>query len=229
MPGALSAFSLARAEELSAQWKGTNFLGGTTKNLIDGEFRESKMETWIDVLDPATQMLLYRVPETILEEFESAGNAAARAFPRRRATWTPLRPRSCLSTDAKGDVRHPHDAHGREDRGRQGKTGKVLLGHRAVQLPHHDRPLDDPPRARHGHPERDPGATMIIAEASPPARSTSSTTPSPRQRPLHPPPHRRAQFCRRGTKNGTRVQCNMGAKNHAAVMPDANRDQRQAV
>ena len=28
-----------------------------------------------------------------------------------------------------------------------------------------------------------------------------------------------------GTKNGKRVQCNMGAKNHAVVMPDANKEQ----
>jgi malonate-semialdehyde dehydrogenase (acetylating)/methylmalonate-semialdehyde dehydrogenase len=73
MPG-LSSVSQTRAEELSSQWKGTNFLGGelhgtrfhpstssgssgTTKNFIDGEFRESKTEKWIEVLDPVSYVL----------------------------------------------------------------------------------------------------------------------------------------------------------------------------
>ncbi|KAF8184347.1 hypothetical protein K438DRAFT_1837925, partial [Mycena galopus ATCC 62051] len=49
----VSAPSPSRTEELFAEWKGTNFLGRTTKNFIDGEFRESRLETWIDFLDLA--------------------------------------------------------------------------------------------------------------------------------------------------------------------------------
>ncbi|KAF8185368.1 Aldehyde/histidinol dehydrogenase [Mycena galopus ATCC 62051] len=40
--------------------KGTSFLRGDDQ---EGEFRESKVETWIEVLDPTTTMLLSRVPE----------------------------------------------------------------------------------------------------------------------------------------------------------------------
>jgi malonate-semialdehyde dehydrogenase (acetylating)/methylmalonate-semialdehyde dehydrogenase len=67
MPG-LNSFSLSQAEELSSQWKGTNFLGGTTKNFIDGEFRESKTEKWIDVLDPVS--LHQVVPQLTAESCE---------------------------------------------------------------------------------------------------------------------------------------------------------------
>lgn len=41
-----------RAERLSADWKGTNASGGTTKNYIGGEFVESSAKNWIQVLDP---------------------------------------------------------------------------------------------------------------------------------------------------------------------------------
>lgn len=64
MPG-LSSLSLERAEQLSSQWKGTNFLGGTAKNFIDGEFRESTTDKWIEVLDPVSYLyILYSLVVT---------------------------------------------------------------------------------------------------------------------------------------------------------------------
>lgn len=58
----------------------------TAKNFIDGEFKESTTTKWIEVLDPSTQTLLSRVPETTAEEFESAVEAASKAFESWRTT-----------------------------------------------------------------------------------------------------------------------------------------------
>ncbi|KAF5391095.1 hypothetical protein D9757_003154 [Collybiopsis confluens] len=70
----LSAVALERAELLSSLslCKGTSFSGGTARNFIDGEFREI-------YTNPSLQS-----PETTAEEFESAVEAAARAF----KTWS---------------------------------------------------------------------------------------------------------------------------------------------
>jgi malonate-semialdehyde dehydrogenase (acetylating)/methylmalonate-semialdehyde dehydrogenase len=78
----LSDANRARAESLSA-WKGTSAAGERTKNYIGGEFVESAAQEWIDVVDPATQTLLTRVPETTKDEFDSAVDAASEAF----KTW----------------------------------------------------------------------------------------------------------------------------------------------
>jgi len=41
-----------KAENISANWKGTSATGGNTKNFIGGAFVESKTTQWHDVLDP---------------------------------------------------------------------------------------------------------------------------------------------------------------------------------
>jgi hypothetical protein len=41
-----------KAEQLSRDWKGTNASGENTKNLIGGEFVQSKATQWSDVVDP---------------------------------------------------------------------------------------------------------------------------------------------------------------------------------
>ena len=51
----LSQVSRARAEKLSAEWKGTSATGDNTKNFIGGEFVESNAKEWIDVVDPVRQ------------------------------------------------------------------------------------------------------------------------------------------------------------------------------
>ncbi|RDB29081.1 Methylmalonate-semialdehyde dehydrogenase [acylating], mitochondrial [Hypsizygus marmoreus] len=81
---ALSASALPKAEQISAEWKGTSATGGTTKNFIGGEFVESKASEWVDVVDPSTQTLLSRVPQTTAHEFEQAVDAASQAF----QTWS---------------------------------------------------------------------------------------------------------------------------------------------
>ncbi|KAJ7099611.1 Aldehyde/histidinol dehydrogenase [Mycena crocata] len=76
---ALAPLALSAAERL-AEWKGTSVSGGNTKNYIGGEFVESKTSDWIDVLDPSTQTLLSRVPQTTSAEFDQAVDAASQAY-----------------------------------------------------------------------------------------------------------------------------------------------------
>lgn len=59
---ALNAKALPFAEKISAEWKGTNATGGTTKNFIGGEFVESKASQWFDVLDPVRKLFLFYDP-----------------------------------------------------------------------------------------------------------------------------------------------------------------------
>ncbi|RNF84568.1 CoA-acylating methylmalonate-semialdehyde dehydrogenase [Montanilutibacter psychrotolerans] len=58
------------------------------KLLIDGEFVESKSTQWRDVVNPATQVVLARVPFATADEVDAAVAAAKRAF----VTWrkTPI-------------------------------------------------------------------------------------------------------------------------------------------
>lgn len=48
----LNPISLAKANQLSADWKGTSLIGGTTTNYIGGEFVESKADKWLEIHDP---------------------------------------------------------------------------------------------------------------------------------------------------------------------------------
>lgn len=48
----LSTAVRAKAEKLSADWKGTSATGGNTRNYIGGEFVESTTSQWHNVLDP---------------------------------------------------------------------------------------------------------------------------------------------------------------------------------
>jgi len=64
--------------------------------LIGGEFVTSKTDKWIDVTDPATQEVLAQVPESTLEEMESAVTAAEEAFNIWRDVAVPERARLFL-------------------------------------------------------------------------------------------------------------------------------------
>lgn len=55
---ALSALALPKAEQISANWKGTSATGESTKNFIGGEFVESNSNEWIDVHDPVSLLNL---------------------------------------------------------------------------------------------------------------------------------------------------------------------------
>ena len=48
----LNAVARTKAEQITAEWKGTNASGETVKNYIGGKFVDSKSEQWIDLLDP---------------------------------------------------------------------------------------------------------------------------------------------------------------------------------
>ena len=52
----------------------------TVKLLINGKFVESKTNVWKDVVNPATQEVLARVPVATAEELNSASTGAADAF-----------------------------------------------------------------------------------------------------------------------------------------------------
>lgn len=58
----------------------------TVKLLIDGEFVESKSKEWRDVVNPATQAVLARVPFATADEVDAAVAAAQRAFKSWRKT-----------------------------------------------------------------------------------------------------------------------------------------------
>lgn len=55
----------------------------TVKNFINGVFEESKTDKWIDVLNPATQELVCRVPMSTKEELIRAEQNCAEAY----KTW----------------------------------------------------------------------------------------------------------------------------------------------
>ncbi|CAK5264600.1 unnamed protein product [Mycena citricolor] len=76
---ALGDLAKSAVTQLS-EWQGTSVEGGTTKNFIGGQFVESNTNEWIDVLDPSTQTLLSRVPQTTSGEFQQAVDAASDAF-----------------------------------------------------------------------------------------------------------------------------------------------------
>jgi len=285
---ALNATASAKAEQISADWKGTSLTGGTTKNYIGGEFVESKTDKWIELHDPSTQTLLSRVPETTSAEFEQAMDAASQAY----KTWS----RTSVITRQRFAIELQHllrkhtpaiadsivleqgktlgDAQGDVHRGLQvvetaiGVTSNLLGDHIEVSkdMDTHTRkiplgvcasiapfnfpamiPLWAIPMATvTGNTlilkpsERDPGAAMIIAELCeraglPPGvlNVVHGTVPSVNAICDHPGikaisfvggDRAGKHIYERGTQNGKRVQVNMGAKNHAVLMPDANKN-----
>ncbi|HEX7749408.1 MAG TPA: aldehyde dehydrogenase family protein, partial [Bordetella sp.] len=55
----------------------------TVKLLINGEFVESKTKEWRDIVNPATQEVIARVPFATADEVNAAVRSAQEAF----ATW----------------------------------------------------------------------------------------------------------------------------------------------
>ena len=56
------------------------------KNYIDGEFVESASEEWLDVVNPATQKVIGKVPISLPDELNAAVEAALEAFEEWRKT-----------------------------------------------------------------------------------------------------------------------------------------------
>lgn len=69
----------------------------TAKLLINGQFIESKTQEWQDIINPATQEVIGRVPFATVQEVDAAIQAAQDAF----ASWRQTQFRhvcvSCLS------------------------------------------------------------------------------------------------------------------------------------
>ncbi|KIJ23593.1 hypothetical protein M422DRAFT_195746 [Sphaerobolus stellatus SS14] len=285
---ALNAVARARAEEISNNWKGTNATGGKTKNFIGGKFLESSTTEWIDVVDPSTQTLLTKVPQTTSQEFEQAVAAASEAF----KAWsrTSILTRQRFVFELQRLIRENHDALANSIVLEQGKTfadarGDVLRGLQVVETAagitstligeklEVSKDMDTYTRrlplgvcasiAPFNFPamiplwtiplavvtgntlivkpsERDPGAAMMIAElcerAGLPAGVVNVVHGSvPTVNAICDHPAIKAisfvggdragkHIYERGTKNGKRVQANLGAKNHAVIMPDANKN-----
>ncbi|KDR85348.1 hypothetical protein GALMADRAFT_234171 [Galerina marginata CBS 339.88] len=285
---ALSALALPKAEQISANWKGTSATGGSTKNFIGGEFAESQSTEWIDVHDPSSQTVLTRVPQSTESEFLAAVDAASHAY----KSWS----RTSVVTRQKFVLELQHllrqnadaiassivleqgktlaDAHGDLLRGLQvvetaaGITStligeklevskdmdtevrKVPLGVCASIAPFNFPAMIPlwtiPMAAVTGNTlilkpsERDPGAAMIIAELCQRAGLPSGVLnvvhgSAPTVNAICDHPAIRAisfvggdragkHIYERGTQNGKRVQANLGAKNHAILMPDANKN-----
>jgi malonate-semialdehyde dehydrogenase (acetylating)/methylmalonate-semialdehyde dehydrogenase len=53
------------------------------QNFIDGQFEDSKASVWFDVINPATQEVICRVPQSTPEELSRAEAGAKKAF----ETW----------------------------------------------------------------------------------------------------------------------------------------------
>ncbi|PIL31560.1 hypothetical protein GSI_06262 [Ganoderma sinense ZZ0214-1] len=132
----LSVTGKSRAEKISQEWKGTSATGGNSKNFIGGEFVESKADQWIDVVDPASQTLLTRVPETTSSEFEQAVDAAQQAY----KTWSrsSVLTRQRFVMDLQHQLRQHSDAIANSIVLEQGKTypdaqGDLLRGLQVVE------------------------------------------------------------------------------------------------
>lgn len=78
------AFSVANARAQAIRCYSS--AAPASKLFINGEFRESKATKFNDVINPVTQEVVSRVPETTLEEMNEAVAAAKAAFPEWRMT-----------------------------------------------------------------------------------------------------------------------------------------------
>lgn len=106
------------------------------KLLIDGQFVDSKTREWQDVVNPATQAVLGRVPFATDEEIEAAIAAASKAF----KTWrhTPIAARARIMLKLQALVREHMSRIARTLTAEQGKTladaeGDIFRGLEVVE------------------------------------------------------------------------------------------------
>mmetsp|Transcript_26327 Transcript_26327/g.36702 ORF Transcript_26327/g.36702 Transcript_26327/m.36702 type:complete len:523 (-) Transcript_26327:216-1784(-) len=261
----------------------------TTKLFINGEMRESETKDWIDVLNPATQEVVTRVPEATPAEMQAAVDAASEAFKSWSKTSVTTRQRVMLNlqklirdhevelaksvvlengktfADAKGDVFRGLEvvesaanlAHAMMGETVEGLAAGVdtysirqPLGVTAGICPFNFPAMIPlwmfPIACTTGNTyvlkpsEKTPGASMLLCELAkeaglpdgvlnvihgsvdcvnficdnPDIKAISFVGGNQAGEHIHD----------RGTKNGKRVQSNMGAKNHGTVMPDSNKE-----
>jgi malonate-semialdehyde dehydrogenase (acetylating)/methylmalonate-semialdehyde dehydrogenase len=108
----------------------------TVKLLIDGEFVESKSSEWRDIVNPATQEVLARVPFATADEVNAAIGAAQRAF----ASWknTPIGARMRIMLKLQALVREHMKDIAKTLTAEQGKTlpdaeGDIFRGLEVVE------------------------------------------------------------------------------------------------
>lgn len=108
----------------------------TVKLLIDGKFVDSRTAEWKDVVNPATQAMLGRVPFATDEEIEAAIASAKKAF----ATWrnTPLALRARIMLKLQALIREHMSRIAQTLTAEQGKTladaeGDVFRGLEVVE------------------------------------------------------------------------------------------------
>ena len=275
---------------MSAVLKSETAAAPTVKLLINGEFVESKAKLWRDVVNPATQEVLARVPMCDADEIDLAVKAAADAF----KTWknTPIGARArimlklqelirrdmkklaaCLTAeqgktlpDAEGDV-----FRGLEVVEHASSIGTLSLGEFAenvaggVDTYFIRQPIGVcagitpfnfpamiplwmfPMAIVCGNTfvlkpsEQDPMTPMLLAELAmeagvPPgvlnivhggkeAVDAICTHPTIQAVSFVGSCHVGEHVYKLSSTHGKRAQCMMGAKNHAIVMPDANKEQ----
>jgi len=260
-----------------------------THNLIDGEFVESSTNEWIDLLNPATNTLVTRVPKSTPEEMEAAAQSAKAAF----KTWsqTSVMTRQGIMFKFQHLIKENMAELSKNITLEQGKTlvdaeGDVIRGLQIVEhacsaaslqmgetMPGVTKDMDTysvrtplgvcagitpfnfpamiplwmfPLANVCGNTyilkpsERDPGAAMMLARLAMDAGlpkgvlniihgthdAVNFICDSPQIKAISFVGSDQAgeHIYQRGSQNGKRVQCNMAAKNHGVVLPDANKE-----
>jgi len=250
---------------------------------------DSKTKDWIDVVNPANQKVLSKLPLTTEQEFNAAVAAAKAAYPKWRDTPVPTRARVMLKLQEL--IRANMDELARAVTLEQGKTladarGDVFRGLEVVEVAAGVAPMLAgehvenvatgidcysirqplgvvagicpfnfpamvplwmfPLAVASGNTfvlkpsERDPGASVMLADLAQQAGLPKGVlnivhgTHDTVNRLLDHPDIKAISFVgsdkagkyiyARAAANGKRVQSNLGAKNHAVVLPDADVD-----
>ncbi|XP_024528974.1 methylmalonate-semialdehyde dehydrogenase [acylating], mitochondrial [Selaginella moellendorffii] len=257
------------------------------KLLVGGEFIDSKTSDWVDVVNPATQEIVSRLPLTTPSEFDAAVDSAKAAFPKWRDTPVTTRQRVMLKLQEL--IRRDMDKLALNVTTEQGKTlgdarGDVFRGLEVVEfacgaatlqmgefVENVSTGIDTysirqplgicagicpfnfpamiplwmfPVAVTCGNTfvlkpsEKDPGASLMLAELAaeaglpPGVLNIVHGTNDVVNRICDHPDIKAVSFVgsdkagmhiySRAAATGKRVQCNMGAKNHAVIMPDAS-------
>ncbi|CAN0921211.1 Methylmalonate-semialdehyde dehydrogenase [acylating], mitochondrial [Linum grandiflorum] len=219
-------------------------------NLIGGSFVDSKSSSTIDVINPATQEVVSQLPLTTNEEFKAAVSAAKNAF----RSWrnTPITTRQRVMLKLQELIRRDKEKLALNITTEQGKTLKDAHGDvfRGLEVVEHACGMatlqmgEYVPNVAHGidtYSIREPlGASVMLAELA-----MEAGLPEGVLNIVHGTHDIVNAICddedikavsfvgsntagmhiySRASATGKRVQSNMGAKNHAIVMPDANID-----
>ncbi|POW10823.1 hypothetical protein PSTT_05735 [Puccinia striiformis] len=251
-----------QSHTFSRSWKGTSTNGQTTKLYTDGQFIDSQTGSWFDVHNPATQEILTKVPKSTTQELDQIVNPLIKEHQDDLARSIVLEQGKTFS-DAKGDVHRglqvveaacslPQLLMGEKlevSKDMDTETRKAPLGVTAAICPFNFPamiPLWNILSVACGNSlilkpsERDPGASMMIAElasmAGLPAGVLSIAHggvetvnyicdhPAIKAISFVGSDHAGKHIYSRAGANGKRVQANLGAKNHCVVMPDASKN-----